>query len=56
MSPYEIYIFVLCFIVFSLFTVLFSTLLFYLVSLTLKLIRNGLEDERIQKEYEAKKV
>lgn len=56
MSPYEIYIFVLCFIVFSLFTVLFSTLLYYLVSLTLKLIRNGPEDEKIRLEYEAAKT
>lgn len=56
MSHYEIYVFVLCFVVFLLFTVLFTTLLFYLVSLTLKLIRNGLEDEKIQKEYESKKV
>ncbi len=56
MSPYEIYIFVLCFIVFSLFTVLFSTLLYYLVSLTLKLIRNGLEDEKIRQEYESAKT
>lgn len=55
MSPYDIYIFILCFIVFSIFTILFSTLLAYIVSLTTKLIKHGIEDEKITSEYLNKK-
>lgn len=52
MTPYETYTFVLCFIVFSIFTVLFSVVLGYLVSLNLKLIRHGILDAKIKTEYE----
>lgn len=52
MSGYEIYVFFLCLVVFTLLTGLFSAMLYYIVKTTLKTIRHGLEDERIKKEYE----
>ena len=52
MTPYEMYVFVLCLIVFSIFTVLFSVMLGYLVSLNLKLIKHGALDTKIKTEYE----
>ena len=52
MTPYETYIFVLCLIVFSLFTIFFTVMLGYLVSLHIKLIRHGVEDKKITIEYQ----
>ena len=52
MTPYEMYVFLLCFIVFSIFTVLFSVMLGYLVSLNLKLIKHGALDAKIKTEYQ----
>lgn len=52
MTVYEKYIFVLCCIVFTLLTVFFTVMLGYLLSLTLKLIRRGVMDERILTEYQ----
>ncbi len=52
MTVYERYIFVLCCIVFTLFTVFFAVMLGYLLSLTLKLIRRGVMDEKILTEYQ----
>lgn len=51
MTPYEVYIFVLCCVVFFLLTLLFSIMLGYLVVLTVKLIWHGIMDEKIKKEY-----
>lgn len=51
MTPYEVYIFVLCCVVFTLLTLLFSIMLGYLVVLTVKLIWHGIMDEHIKKEY-----
>lgn len=51
MSSYEIYVFFLCFIVFTLLTALFTTMLVYIVKQSIRLIRCGEEDETIQKEY-----
>ena len=51
MTPYETYIFVLCLIVFSLFTIFFTVMLGYLVSLHIKLIRHGVVDKKIKIEY-----
>ncbi len=51
MTQFDIYVFVLCFLVFSLFTALFSALLTMLVKLTLKAVKHGLDDERITTEY-----
>ena len=52
MSGYELYVFILCLVVFVLLTGLFSAMLYYIVKTTLKTIQHGLEDERIIKEYE----
>ncbi|MBE6618778.1 MAG: hypothetical protein E7626_03205 [Ruminococcaceae bacterium] len=52
MTAYEIYVFVLCFIVFSIFTVLFSVLITSLVRSYLRLVSLGAEDEKIKIEYE----
>ena len=54
MTPYEMYVFALCFIVFFIFTVLFSVVLGYLVSLNLKLIKHGALDVKIKTEYQKK--
>jgi len=51
MSDYEIYVFILCFIVFSLFTLLFSYMITIITKMKLKTIRHGLADEEIKKEY-----
>lgn len=51
MTPYEIYIFILCFIVFSLLTLLFSYMIYTITKMQLKMIRHGLEDETLKKEY-----
>ena len=51
MTPYEIYIFILCLIVFLSLTLLFSVLIAYLIKLMIKLIRSGTEDENIKKEH-----
>lgn len=55
MSGYELYVFFLCLVVFTLLTGLFTAMLYYIVKTTLKTIRHGLEDERIIKEYEKQK-
>ncbi len=51
MSSFEVYVFVLCFIVFTSLTALFSFLIATLIKLTVRLVRTGVEDERITKEY-----
>lgn len=51
MSDYEIYGLLLCVIVFTVFTVLFSVMLVMLLNATVKLIRSGVEDEKIKTEY-----
>jgi len=51
MTSYEIYIFILCLIVFVMLTSLFSYLISQITLMQLKLIKNGLEDENIKKEY-----
>lgn len=51
MSGYDLYVFFLCFIVFTLLTGLFSVMLYYIIKTTLKTIKHGLEDERIETEY-----
>ena len=52
MTPYEQYIFIVCMIVYVVLTVLFTTLIVYILRLSVKLIRNGLEDSKILDEYE----
>ena len=51
MTSYEIYVFILCLIVFVLLTALFSFLISSIIKLTVRLVRSGAEDERIKKEY-----
>ena len=51
MSDYEIYGLVLCLIVFTIFTVLFTVMLVTILNATVKLIRSGAEDESIKTEY-----
>ncbi len=52
MTAYETYVFILCFIVFSLFTLLFSYVIATIMKQKLKLIKHGLEDEEIIKEQD----
>lgn len=52
MTSFELYTLFLCLFVYVLFVALFSTLIFCLVRANLKLIRTGLEDERIKRDYE----
>lgn len=51
MDSFDIYVFVLCFIVFASLTALFSFLIVSLIKLTERLVRAGVEDERITNEY-----
>ena len=52
MTAHETYVFILCCIVFTLLTALFSVMFGYLLSLMLKLIRHGIMDEKILIEYQ----
>lgn len=51
MSSFDIYVFILCFIVFASLTALFSFLIKWVIQLTVRLVRSGTEDERITTEY-----
>lgn len=51
MTAFEVYVFILCFIVFSALTALFSFLIATLIKLTVRLVNAGVEDERITSEY-----
>ena len=53
MTDFEIYVFILCFIVFSMFALLFTYMITTITQQKLLLIRNGIEDEAIKKEYSA---
>lgn len=55
MSNYELYVFFLCFIVFTLLTALFTTMIVCIVKQSIRLIRCGEEDETIKKEYKRNK-
>lgn len=55
MTPYEIYVFILCFIVFSLLTAMFTYLIASITKMELELIRNGHRDEAIKKELNKKR-
>ncbi|MBQ8439480.1 MAG: hypothetical protein IJX19_02350 [Clostridia bacterium] len=54
-TSYDIYVFVLCLIVFALLTALFTTMIAYIARLFIRLIRSGAEDEKIKIEYSKKK-
>lgn len=51
MKGYDLYVFFLCLIVFTLLTALFVVMITWIVRLLIKAIRGGLEDEKIKKEY-----
>ena len=51
MSSYDKFVLILCFIVFTLLTAVFSVLLIVLTKLSIRLIKSGAEDERIYKSY-----
>lgn len=51
MKGYDLYVFFLCLIVFVLLTALFTVLIVWITRLLIRLIRGGLEDEKIKKEY-----
>ena len=55
MSDYQIYIFLLCFVVFILLASLSVFCTFTITRLTIKLINSGVEDEKILKEYNKQK-
>ena len=55
MTAHDIYIFLLCLVVFTLLTALFSVLITYIVRLLIRIIRGGLEDKAIIEEYEKEK-
>lgn len=54
MTSFEIYVFTLCAIVFTLLVAMFSYLIYSLIKQELELIRAGLRDEKIEEEFEKK--
>lgn len=56
MKDYDIYVFLLCLIVFVVLTALSVVCLYIITKLTVRLIRGGLEDEKILEEQEQKKT
>ena len=56
MSGFDLYVFFLCLIVFVMLTALFTFLLSVIIKQTTRLIRAGLEDEAIKKEFYRHKV
>ena len=55
MTSFEIYVFLLCFIVFSLLTAMFTYLLTSITKMEMELIRFGRRDEAIKKQLNKKK-
>ena len=55
MTSYEIYVFILCFIVFSLLTAMFTYLITSITKMELELIQHGHRDEAIKKELNKKR-
>ena len=53
MNAFELYTFVVCFIVFAAFTLLFSYMIVTLTKMELEMIRHGLRDKQIKKEIPA---
>lgn len=51
MDSFDVYVLVLCLIVFVSLTALFSFMIYSLIKLTVRLVRSGVEDERITNEY-----
>ena len=55
MTSYDIYVFILCFIVFSLLTAMFTYLITSITKMELELIQHGHRDEAIKKELNKKR-
>lgn len=55
MSGFDIYVFLLCFFVFSVLTAISSVMIVYYVKSSSKMIKHGLEDEKITIEYNKQK-
>ena len=55
MSSFEIYVFVLCFIVFAMLTLLFGYMIWLIARMSIKMIQLGASDDEITKEYEKEK-
>ena len=55
MTGYELYIFVLCLVVFIALSIFFAIIIAYILKMNLKLIRGGLFDETIKKQQEKEK-
>lgn len=56
MASYDIYVFFLCFIVFSILTMIFTVMLVIMVRNYLRLVQHGLEDEKIKAEFDNEKT
>ena len=54
MSSFDIYVLVLCCIVFSIFTILFTYVIVSMTKSEIQAIRHGLNDRRIKEQYEIK--
>ena len=54
MTNHEIYVFILCFIVFTLFSSLFTYVIIAMTKSEIRAIRHGLLDRSIKKQYEIK--
>lgn len=50
-NSFEIYVFVLCFIVFAILTGVFAFLIYEIAKMSIRLIKSGAEDENIKTEY-----
>ena len=56
MSKYEIYVFIVCLIVFVAFVALFTALIVWISRLQIRGLRHGVEDEKLLAEYEKTKA
>lgn len=56
MKPYDIYVFFLCLVVFTALTLLFSYLIYEIIKLTVKVIKHGVDDEKIIETYKKEKT
>ena len=52
MKPYDVYVFFLCLVVFTALTALFSYLIYEIIKLTVRVIRHGVDDEKIIADYQ----
>ena len=56
MADYDVYVFLLCLIVFLLLGVISTVCVTVITKLSLRLVRGGLDDEKIRKDYEKKQT